>query len=61
MGEKKVVQGLWSVDDVIAYLNVPRTSVFVLVSQGKIPSIKIGRKRRFIPEEVERAIKKFPR
>lgn len=58
MGEK-ILRPLWSMDDVIKYLGVGKTMAYQLVGTGKIPSIKIGRKRRFLPDEVERAVKKL--
>ena len=59
MGEKKHKE-LCTIDQVIAYLKVPRTTVYMYVALDKIPSIKIGRHRRFIPDEVEKAIKRLP-
>lgn len=58
MGEKKHQQ-LWDTDDVVAYLRLPRSTVKLYIALNKIPSIKIGRHRRFIPADVERAIKKL--
>lgn len=58
MGEKKARE-LWTMDELIAYLKIPRSTVYMYVAMEKIPSIKIGRHKRFIPDEVERAIKKL--
>ena len=59
MTEKKHRE-LWTIDQVIAYLKVPRSTVYEYVAMEKIPSVKIGRHRRFIPDEVEKAIRKLP-
>lgn len=58
MGEKKVKE-LWNIDDLSDFLGMPRSTTYVLVSSGKIPSLKIGKHRRFIPDEVKAALKKF--
>jgi excisionase family DNA binding protein len=43
------VSPLWKSDDVAEYISVSPAHVRRLVSQGKIPSFKIGRSRRFNP------------
>lgn len=40
---------LWKFDDVAKYLSVSSSHVRRLVSQGRIPSLKIGGNRRFDP------------
>jgi excisionase family DNA binding protein len=59
MNEKKVRE-LWTFDELLAYLKMPRTTVYLHISRGLIPSIKVGRHRRFIPDEVERALRRLP-
>jgi excisionase family DNA binding protein len=59
MGEKKSRE-LWDMKQLLEYLKIPRSTAFMYISTGKIPSVKIGRHRRFIPEEVERALRKMP-
>lgn len=59
MAEKKHRE-LWTIKEVVEYLKVPKSTVYLYMAQGKIPSIRVGRHRRFIPDEVERAIKKLP-
>ena len=39
-------KGLLSVDEAAQYLGISRSKLWVLVSSGEIPSIKIGRSRR---------------
>lgn len=58
MGEKKHRE-LWTLDELLGYLKMPRSTVQLYIAQQKIPSIKIGRHRRFIPDEVERALKRL--
>jgi excisionase family DNA binding protein len=58
MGEKKQQQ-LWDTKDVVNYLRLPVSTVKLYIATNKIPSIKIGRHRRFIPADVERALKKL--
>ena len=59
MGEKKHRE-LWKIEDVIKYLNVPRSTAYLYVAEGLIPCVKIGKHRRFIPDEVEKAVKRLP-
>jgi excisionase family DNA binding protein len=59
MAEKKIRE-LWTLKEVVAYLKLPKSTVHLYIAQGKIPSFKVGRHRRFIPEEVEKAVRKMP-
>ncbi len=45
-------EGLWTVDDVAHYLAVSKSWVEHAAPQGLIPSIKIGRMRRFVPSQI---------
>ena len=60
MGEKKIRE-LWDIDDLQKYLKLPRSTVYELVALGKIPVVKLGKHRRFIPDEVETALRKLPK
>lgn len=60
MGEKKERE-LWTIDDLSKYLKLPMSTTYMLAADGTIPSIKLGKHRRFIPEDVERAIRKLPK
>lgn len=56
---KKIgLEKLLSIDDLVDLLGVPRTTVKMKVARGELPSIKIGRHRRFIPEDIQRWLKK---
>lgn len=41
---------LWTVDEAIQYLGIPRSSFYLLLAQGEIKKIKIGKHTRFLPE-----------
>lgn len=58
MGEKKVRE-TWTMEQLSEYLQLPLSTAYQLVAQGKIPVVKLGKHRRFIPEEVERALRKM--
>jgi excisionase family DNA binding protein len=40
-------RGVFTLDELSAYLRIPKSSLYKLVRPGKIPSIKIGRHLRF--------------
>ena len=46
-------QELMSIDDVQRELNVGRTTVYNLLDQGKLKSVKIGRYRRITKESFD--------
>lgn len=60
MGEKKVRE-LWTFEELQNYLKLPRSTTYLLIAEGKIPAIKLGKHRRFIPDEVEAALRKLPK
>lgn len=60
MGEKKIRE-LWTIDQLKNYLQLPMSTVYLLVAEGKIPVVKLGKHRRFIPDEVETALRKMPK
>lgn len=60
MGEKKM-KDLWTIEDLKSYLKLPKSTVYMLVAEGKIPVVKLGKHRRFIPDEVELALKRLPK
>ena len=59
MGEKNFEQ-LWDIKDLQAYCKIPRSTLMLYIAREQIPSVKIGRHRRFIPDEVRKALKKLP-
>lgn len=58
MGEKKQRE-LWTFEELKAYLKIPRSNIYQLIAEEKIPFIQIGRHKRFIPEDIERAIRRL--
>jgi excisionase family DNA binding protein len=49
-----------TVDEVAAYLRIPRSSVYRLAQQGKIPCQKAGRHWRFRRQALERWLENDP-
>jgi excisionase family DNA binding protein len=41
-------------DEVMVYLRIPRSSLYKLAQEGKIPSQKVGRHWRFRREAIDR-------
>jgi excisionase family DNA binding protein len=52
---------LYTVDDVAQMLSIGRTQVFALVRSGELRSVKIGRSRRFLPEQIQEYVDKLRR
>ena len=44
---------LLSADDVAEHLLIPRSTVMKFQREGRIPSVKVGKHRRFLMEDVE--------
>lgn len=58
MGEKKI-ESLWDLEDAIAFMKVSRSTVYELMAKKKIRYHKIGRKTRFVPDELKADVKKL--
>ena len=43
-----------TIEELSAYLKIPRSTLYKLVRQGKVPSQKIGRHWRFRKEAIDR-------
>lgn len=56
--DKRKLEELMTVDDVLKILKIPKTTFLLRVHTGEIPSLKIGRHRRFLPEDVYKWLKK---
>lgn len=52
------MERLWLIEDVAEFTTIPISTLKLYVATNQIPSIKIGRHRRFDPEEIRRWIKK---
>jgi excisionase family DNA binding protein len=47
-------------EEVLAYLRIPRSSLYKLAQEGKIPSQKVGRHWRFRREAIDRWLEGIP-
>jgi excisionase family DNA binding protein len=47
-------------EEVLAYLRIPRSSLYKLAQEGKIPSQKVGRHWRFRREAIDRWLEGVP-
>lgn len=52
---------LLTADELSQILRVPKTTLYTLSQQGKIPAIKIGKHWRYIKEEIHKWIEKSNR
>ena len=50
----KAERPVMTVDDVAQYLRIPRSSIYALAQQGRIPCRKVGRHWRFHREAIDR-------
>lgn len=46
-------EGLWTADQVAAYVGLHPQTVYAKARAGEIPSLKIGRALRFRPAEID--------
>ena len=53
MSENKL-GAILTVDEISDYLKIPRSTIYKLVREGKIPAQKIGRHWRFRKEAIDR-------
>ncbi len=47
-------EGLWSIEEVAAYLGIPKTSVYKMTSASTIPYLKLGGRVRFRKVDIDR-------
>ena len=45
---------IFTIDELAAYLKIPKSTLYKLVREGKIPSQKVGRHWRFRKETIDR-------
>lgn len=50
------IERLWLIDDVHLYTGIPISTLKLYIATDQIPSIKIGRHRRFDPNEIKKWI-----
>lgn len=62
MGAKKMtpikIERLWHIDDVHEYTGIPVSTLKLYIATDRIPSIKIGRHRRFDGDEIKKWIRR---
>ena len=46
--------GILTIEELSAYLKIPRSTLYKLVREGEIPSQKVGRHWRFRKEAIDR-------
>ena len=49
---------IMTIEEVAAYLKIPKSTVYALAQGGKIPCQKVGRQWRFHKEMIDKWIKK---
>jgi excisionase family DNA binding protein len=47
------IQTLRTINEVAAYLGIGRTSVYRLVAAGELRAVRVGKRRRFRPEDID--------
>ena len=50
--ESKDAGGLWDAEQVAAFLKIKTDTVYLWVSQGRLPAVKVGRYTRFNPDAI---------
>lgn len=48
---------IMTIEEVAAYLKIPKSTVYILAQEGKIPCQKVGRQWRFHKEAIENWIR----
>ncbi len=51
---------LLTVEELAAYLKVPKSWVYIASADGKLPTIRVGRHLRFVASDVVRALREAP-
>lgn len=49
-----------TIDELVDYLRIPKSTLYKLAQEGKIPSRKIGRHWRFRKEAIDRWLEQLP-
>lgn len=52
------MERLWLIDDVHEFTGIPISTLKLYTATGRIPSLKIGRHRRYDPVEIRKWIKR---
>lgn len=49
-----------TIDELVDYLRIPKSTLYKLAQEGKIPSRKVGRHWRFRKEAIDRWLEQLP-
>lgn len=55
------VSSVMSIDDLSAYLKIPKSTLYKLAQEGRIPCQKVGRHWRFHQEAIDHWLQKWPK
>lgn len=53
-GRSRQTPEVMTIDDLVTYLQVPKSSLYKLAQEGKLPGQKVGRHWRFRRERIDR-------
>ena len=53
----KEPDSIMTIEEVAAYLKIPKSTVYILAQEGKIPCQKVGRQWRFHKEAIDQWVK----
>lgn len=54
LGRSRTAPEVMTIDDLVAYLQVPKSSLYKLAQEGKLPGQKVGRHWRFHKPAIDR-------
>jgi len=57
---KKAADSVMTVDELAAYLKIPKSTLYKLAQEGKVPGQKVGRHWRFHKDAVDAWLKHEP-
>lgn len=52
------LESLWTIDDLAEFTKISIRTLKLYTITGRLPSIKIGRHRRYIPDEIRKWLKR---
>ena len=56
----KIVDDVLTIDELSIYLKIPKSTLYKLVREGKIPCQKVGRHWRFRKEAIDKWLEDLP-
>ena len=54
------VAAVLTIDELVDYLRIPKSTLYKLAQEGKIPARKVGRHWRFRKEAIDRWLEQLP-